>query len=232
MKKTSIITLVAIILLISMIIVASFFVKRTNQTIFESYTFYQYFGGEKYEYEGSIELTRNNDITQIKFNDIKIDLDSTPIYYSAEEKVLFPENMAIVYPTDNGAMYKINRFSTIKREDNSVFFEKENQTKKLVNAFLFDGNDLYFFLEPTVINVEGQEYEVSSLSYAKVTYNGNVEIYNKEKDEYTILEGNFKTVTAKTENYTMNLSVDSIQNGESEQLLIRKITNLNNLEME
>jgi len=231
MKKSKIITLIAILSMIVIMFIVAMTVKRVNTSILENYEFYQYYGGRKVSYTGTIVLESKNNISEVKTEDNRIQLDSTPIYYEdIYNKVLFPKNMAVVYPIANGLMYKMNRFSNIKEANGGFYLEKEEQDKTLENVFLYDGVDMYFFLENITIHIEDKEYKITPLSYAKVQYNGNVEIYNKEEDKYIVIEGNFKNVLAKSEDYTVNMSIDAIQYGEKQQLLIKLIDSLQNLE--
>ena len=154
------------------------------------------------------------------------------MYYSDEKgKVIFPEDMAIVYPDNNGMMYRINHFADIMQEDGESYLETNLATKtnktKLENAFLYDGQDLYFFLERTNITVNGITYEVSPLSYAIVRYKQSVEIYNYEVDEYQVIDTT-ETQDAKvvTDTYTINMSVDSLQTADKDQLLIKGLNYL------
>ena len=179
-----------------------------------------------------ITFTRKEGLTELKATDRKVTLDSTPVYYADEnDKVIFPEDMAIVYPNNNGMMYRINHFADIIEENGSIYLETNLATKtnktKLEKAFLYDGQDLYFFLERTTITVNGTNYEVSPLSYAIVRYKQNVEIYNYEKDEYQVIDTT-ETQEAKvvTDTYTINMSVDSLQTAEKDQLLIRGLSYL------
>ena len=138
--------------------------------------------------------------------------------------------MAIVYPLSSGLMYKINRFSNMKLENETVYLKNKEQEKSLQNSFLFDGNDLYFFLENTKIEVNGSLYELSPLSYAIVRYGEGIEIYNKQQDSYSIIETQ-EDIYAKTADYTINMSIDSINYKDKDQLLIKKIEYLQNIEM-
>lgn len=138
--------------------------------------------------------------------------------------------MAIVYPTNNGVTYRINQFSNIVEENGETYLETTNKTR-LKQAFLYDGQDLYFFLERTKIIVNGTIYEVSPLSYVKVKYKQNVEIYNYQKDEYQLIDTTeVQDATVEADTYTINMSVDSIQTAEKEQLLIRGLSYLQPIE--
>ena len=231
-RKSTIITTSIIAALIVIIVIVIIIIGSLNSTTVESHDFYQWYSGQKVEYKGELTFTRKEGLTELKATDRKVTLDSTPVYYADENgKVIFPEDMAIVYPNNNGMMYRINNFADITEENGEIYLETNLATKtnktKLEKAFLYDGQDLYFFLERTSITVNGTTYEVSPLSYAIVRYKQSVEIYNYEKDEYQVIDTT-ETQDAKvvTDTYTINMSVDSLQTAEKEQLLIKGLSYL------
>ena len=231
-RRSSIIMSSVIAALILIIVIVVIIIGNLNSTTTENHDFYQWYSGQKVEYKGQLTFTRKEGLTELKATDRKVTLDSTPVYYADEnDKVIFPEDMAIVYPNNNGMMYRINHFADIIEENGSIYLETNLATKtnktKLEKAFLYDGQDLYFFLERTTITVNGTNYEVSPLSYAIVSYKQNVEIYNYEKDEYQVIDTT-ETQEAKvvTDTYTINMSVDSLQTAEKDQLLIRGLSYL------
>ena len=221
MKKSQIISIIAIVLFIIALLIIGGSFKKMNTTTLEEHSFYQYFLGKKFTYDGQLELTRKKDITQLKTKDIEVELDSTPVYYTdVENKVLFPEDMSIIFPMQNGLMYKINHFANIKFDTETCYLEG-TQNKALNNAFLYDGQDLYFFLEETNIKVGTEEFKLSPLSYVISRYKDQTEIYQKDIDKYTIIDNKSKEVRASTKNYEINLNTDSIKNENKEQLLIK-----------
>ena len=231
-RKSTIITTSIIAALIVIIVIVIIIIGSLNSTTVESHDFYQWYSGQKVEYKGELTFTRKEGLTELKATDRKVTLDSTPVYYSDENgKVIFPEDMAVVYPNNNGMMYRINHFADITEENGDIYLETNLATKtnktKLEKAFLYDGQDLYFFLERTNITVNGTTYEVSPLSYAIVRYKQSVEIYNYAKDEYQYIDTT-ETQDAKvvTDTYTINMSVDSLQTAEKEQLLIKGLSYL------
>ena len=231
-RRSSIIMASVIAALILIIVIVIIIIGSLNSTTTENHDFYQWYSGQKVEYKGQLTFTRKEGLTELRATDRKVTLDSTPVYYADENnKVIFPEDMAIVYPNNNGMMYRINHFADITEEDGNIYLETNLATKtnktKLEKAFLYDGQDLYFFLERTTITVNGTNYEVSPLSYVIVRYKQSVEIYNYEKDEYQVIDTT-ETQDAKvvTDTYTINMSVDSLQTAEKEQLLIKGLNYL------
>lgn len=231
-RRSSIIMASVIAALILIIVIVIIIIGSLNSTTTENHDFYQWYSGQKVECKGQLTFTRKEGLTELRATDRKVTLDSTPVYYADENnKVIFPEDMAIVYPNNNGMMYRINHFADITEEDGTIYLETNLATKtnktKLEKAFLYDGQDLYFFLERTTITVNGTNYEVSPLSYVIVRYKQSVEIYNYEKDEYQVIDTT-ETQDAKvvTDTYTINMSVDSLQTAEKEQLLIKGLSYL------
>lgn len=231
-RKNTIITVSIVSALIVIIIIVSIIISNLNSTKTESHNFFQWYSGQKVEYKGELTFTRKEGLTELKATDKKVTLDSTPVYYAEKEnKVIFPEDMAIVFPNNNGMMYRINHFSNIIEESNDVYLETnlavETNKTKLDQAFLYDGQDLYFFLERCNITVNGTTYEVSPLSYAIVRYKQSIEIYNYEKDEYQVIDiQDGQEAKVVTDTYTINMSFDSLQTAEKEQLLIRGLSYL------
>ena len=231
-RRNTIITVSIVSALLLIIIVVSIIILNLNSTKIESHNFFQWYSGQKVEYKGELTFTRKEGLTELKATDKKVTLDSTPVYYAEKDnKVIFPEDMAIVFPNNNGMMYRINHFSNIIEENSGVYLETnlavETNKTKLDQAFLYDGQDLYFFLERANIVVNGITYEVSPLSYAIVRYKQSIEIYNYEKDEYQVINiQDGQEAKVVTDTYTINMSFDSLQTAEKEQLLIRGLSYL------
>lgn len=207
--------------------------KLTQVTLTEE-SFYQYFSGKKYDYEGTLHLKKDGSITNLSFDgkDYNITLDSTPIYYAKKKKVLFAENMMIVYPKENIAQYKINYFTSIEQNQNKITLKDGTTTKDLRESFLYDGKDLYFFVEPITLKIGDETYELSPFSYVICEYGSKVSIYQYDQDTMIEKEITTKPVEASIDGYTINLSMDSVSldGMNNSRLLFKKIELLNNLE--
>ncbi len=233
MNKDNIIKIIMLVAFLVVLIIVAILLSYYKIEFFEDHSFYQYFSGKKVEYEGSFRLTNRNEITELRFKDLKVTLDSTPLYYKdVKSRVLLPKDMAIVYPLQTVKLYKLSYFTNVYSDGYDTYIEREKKQKSVQNAFLYDGNDLYFFLEDTTIVIDSQEYKVPALSYAIVEYNKNIELYNYEEDNCQIIETPNQEVIAKTDNYTISLSIDSVVSDRGNQLLIKKIESLNNFDYE
>lgn len=212
-----------LILLLFMILMIR---KTIDKREFKETHFYQYIGGQKIEYNGKIVLDKNENISELKFEDVTVELDSTPIYYESEDKlkVIFPETMNVVYPESNGLQYKTPYFTTL--ESNGSWIQSD-KGKTFENCFIFDFKNLYFFIDNTVLKVGETEYELEPFSYTIVDEN-MIEIYDKKNNEYYIIEPN-ENVYATSNGYTIDLNIDSIKYGENERILIRNEDFLKNI---
>ncbi len=211
----------AIIPLAIVIIFTFFFQKKIEEVYFEDHKFYQYFSGIKFDYEGKIKLNKDKNITKIIFDEVSVTLDSTPMYYVEEKKVLFPKNMNLVYPISGGLQYKVNYFSTLA-SDNSVIYLQDGKLKReVLNCFLYDGNDLYFFIDETKITIQDKEYILSPFSYVILKHNQSIELYDIKNDEYQIIELDNQEIKAISNGYTINLSIDAIDYAGKSRLLIK-----------
>lgn len=232
-RKDVIIKIVSVIAIIIVLLIAYNFINSLQTIKLEDkeYGFFQYVMGRKIEYTGVLKMTRKDGITELNTEEGAIYLDSTPVYYKDEiDKVILPKDMAIAFPMDNGTLRKVNALSNVYVEYGETYIEKGTLNRKVEDAFLYDSEDLYFFIENTTVNIDGEEYKLSPLSYVNATYKGYVEIYNYDTDTYTYVEEVREDVIATTSNYTINLSIDTMQYGENEQLLLKRIKTLPNLE--
>ena len=107
---------------------------------------YQYFHNEKYKYTSIISKNRKDVIVDFKPQNIKVNLDSTPIYYQKESIVIFPKDMSVVMPTLSCAEYLSPSYSYITYKDSVYNLTTNKYNKKLNHYFLYDGLDLYFFI--------------------------------------------------------------------------------------
>ena len=142
-----------ILLLIAVILGINVYLTKLNTQDTVEEQFYQYFGGVKTEYDGVMSITKKGEITELRTKEGAINLDSTPVYYKNSSKVLFPETMAKVEGSNNGKMTKIERFSTLEKEEESIYLVRKKERKLLENSFLWDGSDMYFFLGNATLSV-------------------------------------------------------------------------------
>lgn len=235
LKKNSKILFISLIVILVVSIVGFIIYKhyeKLNEVSIEDYALYQYFAGQKYEYTGELSLKRNGEITKLKYKDVEIDVDSTPIYFTnVDNEMLLPTNMGFYILRLRNENYKLPYFSRIfveetENDSNSYLITDEDKVY-LEKSILFDGNNLYVFLCETSITIDGEVIELSPLSYISVNYQGEIYYYNKKNDEYKIIDSHNDDVIAVIDGFKVNLSTDSIMYENNAKLLIRNVDNLN-----
>lgn len=217
-----------LVLIIVVLLVISLKNKITTKIIKEAV--YQINNEERTEFDSAITIdSKENTITEIKKGNKKINLDSNPIYYKNEDKVIFPTNMAVIFPKSNVSQYKINYFSTVEKEGKTVYIRGNKLNYPIQNAFIYDGDNLYFFIEETNVLINDINYTLSPLSYVILNYDNNIQMYDYDKDEITMLEISGSNVTASTDNYKINMSIDAVDYDGGSRLLLKQFDYLKNL---
>lgn len=219
---------VILIVIGAYLIIANYY-KSLNIISYKSYSLYQYVDGQKFEYEGDFYLTRENEITSLESNDIIIEDNTFPIYYNNDPNlVLFPIDMGLILLDDVYSSYKMNHFSEIRfnREKGNATLLYKDKKSFLGDSFAYDGSDLYFFIYPAKVTFDNKEYNLDSGSYAIVKYKGQVDIYDKTRDEYLIIESTESNVIAEISDYKINMSTDMVITDRGNRLLIKNNSKL------
>lgn len=128
-KKIKIIT--PIIVLLALLIIIFIYLKEykaNNYRDKSDKTFYEYFGEQKIEYTATISLNKKKVIKGFEPISYNINYESIPIYYKDEKKVIFPSNMAILFPLKQKMEYKIPEFSYLEKvnELNYLIYDNYN----------------------------------------------------------------------------------------------------------
>ncbi len=217
------------VLLLIVIVTFSYFMfrKKVDEYKIEKHDLYQYFMGFKMEYKGSIKLNKDDmKVTKITFGKDSVNLNSTPLYYKDEEKVLFPESMAVIKPKE-GLQYRINYYSLIYKDLDYYSIKEGKKNIKITNSVIYDGKDLYFFAEDVVVSFGENRISLGPLSYISVdTFNHNVEVYNFAEDDCKVYENILDEVIIQNDNYKLNATLDIMYYNGKSRLLIKDISKL------
>lgn len=205
-------------------------VSKFNQIVYnEDYSLYQYFSGVKISYTGKVTLTNEGDITTVESDEGVDNIKEAPIYFEdVNNEVLISKNMQLLIPRYIDKNYRLNYFSKIIYDNDSQTMYYQNGKNKvyLEDSFLYDGQDLYLFLMDVELVVGDKKYNLSPLSYVIVNYAGQVEIYDKKNDKYHMIELCPTDVIATHDDYSINLSTDSVSYGDTSRLLFKSVDNL------
>jgi hypothetical protein len=220
----------ALIFIIIIVFILFFLRRNVDEVIIEDHDLFQYFYGIKVEYSGSIKMNKDDDgITQISFKKETVELDSTPIYFKDEDKVIFPTNMSVVYPI-LGTQYKLNYYATLYSELEDIYVKDGSYDNVINNAIIYDGDNLYFLTCDCTVKVGNEEYDLNAMSYVIVdTLNSVVNIYDYKNDDYIILEDISDEVIIYNDSIKVNASLDLMYYNNKSRLLLKSIDKLNNL---
>ena len=228
-RRIVIITIISAIVISIVAAIIYVVYYKLNHASFEQYEMYQYFSGLKVEYNGTLTLNYRGGVTELSYDDVEIETDSTPIYFKTiKNEVVFPKNMELIIPRVKNTTYKINYFSKIEfeeyKDDKMAYLTYRDKSYYLEPSFLFNGENMYFFNYGAKVKVEGEEMTLSPLSYMLVDYRGEIEIYDKASDKYTMLDSSKEDAIAEIEGCTINLSTDTVIYPDgSSRLLVKNV---------
>lgn len=191
---------------------------------------YQYFYDEKYEYNSIISKNRKDVIVDFKPQEININLDSTPIYYENKDIVILPKNMSVVMPTLSCAEYLTKGYSYITYENGVYNLTTDRYNKKLNHYFLYDGFDLYFFIEPVTLIVENDKIQLTPFSYVIAKYGKYISYYDKKTDTFKTITTTETNAKIENEYYKIHISRDTIDHQGTNIILTSTIENLNTID--
>ena len=172
------------------IVIIFFTVNRNNDVIvIKKHRLYQYFDGIKFEFKGRIQINKKSEeITKISFEGNTTELDSFPLYYEDIPQLIFPKNMAVVYPL-TGKQYKVNFFTTAYLDADEVCVKDKRLVKRLFDAIIYDGRDLYITTEDSTVTIGNNVYNVSALSYIEVnTFSQTVKMFDYKNEKYIFVD--------------------------------------------
>ena len=190
---------------------------------------FQTFYDRKYEYKAIVSKNRKNVIVDFQPKDIKISLDSTPIYLKGGKTVIFPSNMSVVMPTIGCAEYLSPKYSYIYFKNNVYNLVTNRYHGKLNHYFLYDGGDMYFFIEKVTLKINNESIPLSPYSYIISKYNNYLFYYDMNSDTYKTLTVNGDSIVVENEYYKVLVDKDIIEyNGNV--ILTSDISKLNTID--
>lgn len=206
--------LIPIILIIVLLLAYAIFnIQKyyTNYSKTETNELYTFFAGQKIKDKFSIKTNRRNEVIELSQNK---DIEAyTPIYNKERNKVIFPNDMTIVLVNENYKQKKVNKYTTISYDNTNTKYTLKTTSyeKELDNFILYDGTDLYFLPEESILYIDNEKIELSPMSFVICNNNNSLEYYNNENDKYTIKEIKNEKINLKSNNYNINLNEDKIE---------------------
>ena len=194
---------------------------------------HQYFGGAELKYEESSVFRDSESGVTVSNSNGKMDIAHTPLLFKEETTLTIPCNMLLMVPTESLGVKRINCFTTVSEQSGRITFSSGKKNAQCYGGFLYDGADLFIFLEPTVLNIGSVvSVELPALSYAKVRYGQEVEYHDSVTDEYKVVGiSNVEATAVTNSGYSLNLCKDVIYTDIGEFLLYSAVDKVDVIEM-
>jgi len=224
--------IIPIIVLFVLLIVVFIYLREYKYNQYrnkQDSSFYQYFVGEKVEYDATISYNKDDEIKGFVPKIIKVNFDSTPIYFSEEEKVIFPDEMNLIFPLKS-KQYKTKEFAYIKKSNNINYLTFDDYSGNIDHYIMFDGENLYFFSDSVNLIIEGENITLSPMSYVIAKQN-EFSYYNYENDEYKKYDMSDEIIVTN-EYYTLSVTNDYLSYDDNKLVLTSDIDFLKVLEKE
>ncbi len=202
--------------------VAMYFMTREASSYTIQGQAYQYYAGSAYPLTEGAQLRRSEDGETLMVLDNRQDvLSSLPIYFEDKQVVALPHDMAYYNPRQGNALC-VPYFSEISyRSSGTAVVQREKEETALSGGFLYDGGDIYLFLEPVTLTFNGYTLELPFLSYVEAQGKGSVTVYNFESGDFLIEAPTGEaTATGGGGDYTVSLLGDSMQDYQGERTLL------------
>ena len=110
--------------------------------------------------------------------------------------------------------------------DNSKSSILNKYNNKLNHYFLYDGLDLYFFIEPVTLTINEEKIELSPFSYIIAKYNNSISYYDKKTDTFKLVEIKDDNSIIENKYYSINISKDTLNYQGTNVILTSSIDNL------
>ena len=170
---------------------------------------YQYINGFRNDFTATVTYNLRDAIVDVKPKEVLVRLNSIPLYYQEEEKAIFPEEMTVVFPSQNCSQYKTYKYATYYKEDDLYFVKNNTKLDYYNNFFLYDGDDVFFFPYETILKINDKEYKkLGEMSYVAVVGGLTLVYYDTatETSEFIELEGD--TVSVVNEDLYLDVNIN------------------------
>lgn len=206
--------LIPIFLIIVILIAVILYVREYRNNRYAEYkevNVYQYFSGNKMEYVAKIGRNRKGVVLNFEAKDFAASLDSTPVYINKKDttEVIFPKEMAMFFPIKN-KVYQVDALSNLYIKNDLVYLRLKRLDKAFDHMFLYDGRDLYFFIDNTTLVIGTKEIPLSPMSYVSCSYTNMLEYYDKENDKYEIIPLTDERVYVKNDYMNIDVTLDKV----------------------
>lgn len=214
---------ITIILIVTFITL--YFYKYNSYHKEEKLVLYNYVTVDKNEFDCTMSTNRKKEIIKLEVDKNTI-VDSFPMYNRDKKIVIFPKSMSVVYAANEFYQYSTNDNSYIYYDVNNYKLIDKDYNDSVRHSFLYDGNNLYFFLDKVKLKIGDKTVELSPLSMVIANLNNNVLYYDYESDTANLVKYAKQDVIAENKYYSINLMQDKVNYYGNTKLLMDQLDSL------
>jgi hypothetical protein len=167
------VVILMVLLVMAVYLITQIGTYRTSEAIF------RYDTSLRLEYEGRSRIRRRDNVFTLENAGQSEELNGAPIYFAGDDnRFLLPNLMIVVQPGRTVPPVRTPYYTTLHYADGGFDLSAGDKALNTLNdGFLFDGSNLYVFLEPVTVHWSGLEVQMPAMSYAIVHYNVRLELY-------------------------------------------------------
>ena len=218
MRDFAIVVIPSLILLITVAMI--YFVTQNFGTYHIEGEAIQYYADQEFKIPNSTKIKHRSDKYMVSNGDVQYELDPMPIYYQGKDILVTATDMVYFAPRE-GIIAKVNGLNDIDYSNNGLVLKDGHKSKDMKPGFLFDGKNVYIFLEPVTLKFDGYSFKLGKMSYVEANNSHEIMIYNNDTHEMMMKQPNTK-VLAETSNgeYTVSLLSDSMEMNDGSKMLL------------
>lgn len=158
--------------------------------------------------------------TELVSGESRAELSSLPLYSNSRDAVIVPTDMVYYDPTHN-IKSRVDHFSELELTNGTTKIINGRRSIDLASGFLYDGEDIYLFLQPVTLKYNNYTIELDALSYIEVNRDLNISWYNYETGENeTDTALTAVSIRPKLGDYTIQLISDSLELDNGNKILL------------
>lgn len=183
----------------------------------------QYYAGNAYSFSNGTVFERDSEKgTVVDAGDgLKVQVGGLPVYMPDSGRIMLPDS-AIYYNPRTGAFGCLPYFTELSMSNGgNVSAVRDGKSISLDAGFIYDGGNVYLFLEPVTVSFNNYSIELPALSYIEADYRGEVMLFNySDKSFFSEASAGPVTAVAGNGDYTVSLYGDSYTGSDGSTYLL------------
>jgi len=218
-KRDIVFIAVAVFLAVGALVFANSFTEEQSWKTVSGTGKQYYMGGSsairtdtKLRVDESGRVISQNEVERIA--EVPIYLDEKTAFILTEDMVYYDPRAAVNSRADALTEFTVG-------ENGNIYAVKDEIKKRVSTGFLYNGADMYIFLEPMTLEVNDYTVRVPALSYVEAVNGEQVVIFNYEtKESETFVPETGVTATPEDGAYSVLLLDDAWIRGDGKRILL------------